>query len=239
MKVLVLNSSGNVGKSFITRELLFTKCNQNSGKIVEVETYNNSSKKFFNNDEIVSIGGENIDILFQLLLEEENLIVDVGASNIIQFFNTLLKNDAEMILEEIDYFVIPVTPDDKVKSDTYKVAYALKDLGVADKAVILFNKADYQSQFDNLIIKLKEIGVNTDFEKFSIPHFQNLSEIEAMGVLVDTLANSEKDYKALAKEAYKKGDKELGKKYANLALFKGSAKVISQTLQNICDSMKG
>jgi hypothetical protein len=239
MKILVLNSSGNVGKSFLTRELLFSKCNKSQGKIVEIETYNNSSKKFFaDNDTIVSIGGNEIDTLFEMLLEEDNLVVDIGASNIIEFFNELLKNDPEMILEEIDYFVIPTTPDDKIKADTLKVASALKNLGVANKVIVIYNKADFESQFKDLIDKLNEIGIKTDFNKFNIPAFKAVSEIEGMGITITQLANSEKDYKALAKEEFKKGNKDIAKKYSKLALLKGSAKAITETLNNICQNIK-
>jgi len=239
MKIIVLNNSGNVGKSFITRELLFNKCNQENGRIVEVETHNSSSSKFKSlKDFIVKIEGNQINELFKMILSEDDLIVDVGASNVIEFLKTLTKTNADMILDEIDMFIVPSTPDIKIQEDTIKTIVALKSFGVENKIKVIFNKFENKNQFKDLIDKLNKIGIKIN-EDLVIFNYENLNEIEKMGVTINELANNEKDYKALAKKAYREGNMEEGNKYADLALMKGSAVTIDKQLDEICNKLKG
>jgi len=216
---------------------LFSKCNKKNGKIIEVETNNSSSSKFKSlKDYIVKIEGNQINELFKIILSEDDLVIDVGASNIIEFLKALTKTNADMILDEIDIFVIPATPDVKIQEDTIKTIIALKNFGVENKIKVIFNKFGNKSQFKELIKKLEKIGIKID-EDLVIFNYENLNEIEKMGVTISELANNEKDYKALAKKAYKEGNVEEGNKYADLALMKGSAVIIDNQLDKICNKV--
>jgi len=241
MKIMIINSSGNVGKSFISRELAYLRCNERKGKILEIETYNNSSMKFFKNDDvIIQVSGTDIEKIVQIIFQEDDLVIDVGASNAINLMSELIKTDPNLILEEIDLFIVPTTSDDKIKNDTLKIINGLLSFEInPEKIKVLFNKADNIDDFNDLIKALKEkLGLNVNYDKYNIPLFKQLAKIEKLDILMDDLVNSEKDYKALAKESYKKGDVELGKKYSSLALLKGTAKAMSDVLDVICDNLK-
>lgn len=238
MKIAILNNSGNVGKSFLARELFYANLDCEDKKIIEIETHNSASSKFGDLD-VVSIGGKDIKNLLQLLLQLDCAVIDVGASNIISFLETLVKNDMSLILDEIDLFVVPVVPQTKQQEDTLKTLSAIKELGVpAEKVRIVFNATDNLSDLDTFIKKAQELGYTID-KKLVIKDYENLHKIELLGITANQLANSEKDYKALAKEAYKQGDTEKGNKYAKLALFKGTAKAITQNLQDVFNALKG
>jgi pyruvate formate-lyase activating enzyme-like uncharacterized protein len=89
---------------------------------------------------------------------------------------------------------------------------------------------------NDFIQKAKEF---VDIDKnLIIPNYDYIDEIEKMGITINQLANSDKDYKALAKESYKKGDTDLGDKYANLSLMKGSAKAITKKMQELFEYLK-
>lgn len=240
MKIMILNSSGNVGKSFISRELAYLRCNERQGKILEIESYNNSSMKFFSDEDIIiQTIGNDIEKIVQVIFEEDNLVIDVGASNTISLMEELLKIDKSLILEEIDLFIVPVLGDDKIKNDTFKTIKALLDIEVSpEKIKVIFNKADDVRDFEDLINALQKLGINVDYDKYNIPTFKQLAKIEKLDILMDDLVHSDKDYKALAKESYKKGDTELGKQYSSLALLKSTAKVMSDVLDVICDNLK-
>ena len=237
MKVMILNNSGNVGKSFLARELFYFNMQNvcNDVALIEVETHNSASSKF--NIDTIKISGRELNTLYKQLLINDCAVVDVGASNIIALFEELAKNDVNNIIEEIDYFVVPVTNKSKIQDDTLKILLALIELGVPrEKIKVVFNAVDDIKQMNAFIQKASKIvDIN---ENLVIPEYQYLNEIEKMGITTYQLANSEKDYKALAKEAYKQGDIEKGDKYADLSLMKGSAKKISEKLKEIFEYFK-
>ncbi len=238
MKVMILNNSGNVGKSFLARELLYANMECEDKKIIEIETHNSANEKF-NDINVISISGRDIKSLLQLLLQLDCAIVDVGASNIINFFEELGKNDMDMIFEEIDFFIVPVVPQTKQQEDTLKTLSAIKELGIpTEKVRIVFNATDNIADFDTFIEKAKQLGYTID-NNLTIKDYENLHKIELLGITANQLASSDKNYKALAKEAYKQGDTEKGNKYAELALLKGTAKAITKNLQDVFTAIRG
>ena len=237
MKVMILNNSGNVGKSFIARELFYFNMQNvcDDVALIEIETHNSASSKF--NIETTKISGKELSTLFKQLLINDCAVIDVGASNIIALFEELSKNDVNNIIDEIDYFVVPVNTKAKIQDDSLKILLALNALNIPpEKIKVIFNAVDDIKQMNAFIQKASKI---TDIdENLVIPDFQYLNEIEKMGVTTYQLANSEKNYKQLAKEAYKKGDIELGDKYADLSLMQGSAKKITERLKEIFEYFK-
>lgn len=237
MHIMILSNSGNVGKSFLARELFYANLDYENTTLIEIETHNSANTKFENLD-VISISGKDIKNLLQLLLQLDCAIIDVGASNIINLFEELNKNDINLILEEIDLFVVPVIPKSKQQDDTLKTLFALQKLGVSlEKVKIIFNQADDLADFETFIKKVNELGYIID-ENLVIKDYENLNKIELLGITANQLADSEKDYKALAKEAYKQGDTEKGNKYAELALLKGTAKAITKNLQDVFEGLK-
>lgn len=237
MKIMILNSSGNVGKSFLSRELFYYNMQNNCDEIafIEIETHNSASDIF--EIKTIKLSGKDINTLYKQLLMNECVIIDVGASNIISFLETLIKNNIDNILEEIDYFIIPVNSNSKIQDDTLKLLLTLTQLNFPkEKIKLIFNAVDNINEVKDFIEKANEI-INID-TNLIIPNFNYLNKIEKTGFTAYQLANSKKDYKALAKEAYKKGDIELGDKYANLSLMQGSAKKITQTLNNLYNYLK-
>jgi len=233
MKIMILNNSGNVGKSFLSRELFYYNMQNECDNValIEIETHNSANDKF--GIEIIKISGKELNTLFKQLLINNCAVIDVGASNIISLFETLEKNNVDNVIEEIDYFVIPVNTKAKIQDDTLKVLLALKNINVSTKKIkIVINAVDNIKQMNNFIEKAKQIGIDID-KNLVIPEYEYLNEIEKMSITAYQLANSNKDYKALAKEAYKQGEIEKGDKYADLSLIQGSAKAISNKLKEI------
>ena len=146
--VMVLNFSGNVGKSVISRHFLAPRLND--AFVIPVETINSDEHE---TDAVK--GNEFSTLLENMFTVRDSIIVDVGASNIESLLNEMTKiTDSH---EDFDYFVIPTVPKNKQKIDTLKTIMALNDLGVpAEKIRLIFNAVDepnkvpttFQSIFD-------------------------------------------------------------------------------------------
>ncbi len=131
MKIVVLNSSGNVGKSTITKEFLYPRLTD--ALIVEIETINASN---INNGRLNITRydvNEDISDLYMKCIENENIIVDIGASNLSAFFEKVL--DFEGFLDMFDYFVIPSVSTIKETEDTIKTILFLQNIGVAEEKI--------------------------------------------------------------------------------------------------------
>ena len=139
MKIMVLNSSGNVGKSTVVRELLYPRLQD--CKIIEVETVNKSTKDFdgFDGSVMQFKAGESFDKLYLWIIENENVILDIGASSLGEFWRELKKvAGIEMLF---DVFVIPSIPADKQMTDTFKTIQFLRNNNIEDEKIkVIFNK---------------------------------------------------------------------------------------------------
>ena len=163
MRIFVLNSSGNVGKSIVSREVLYPF--MENAKIIEVETVNSSSEHFksLNLEKITNF--DEFDSLYLKIIETENLILDVGASKLTQFLDKL--SEFAGIETLFDYFVIPTIEGDKVPTDTVRTILYLKSLGIDnDKIKVVFNNATSIEKFNILFMQEEKIGYTFDKDLF-------------------------------------------------------------------------
>ncbi|MDR5615089.1 transcriptional regulator [Arsenophonus sp.] len=146
MRLVVLNNSGNVGKSTICQHMLYPRLKYN---ILRIETLNTDGEATGER-----LSAEDFDKIFNKILSSDDVIVDVGASNIATF-KTKIETDFEGAHNFIDYFLIPVTPDEKQQRDTIKTISDLNAQGVEnDKMRVILNrvnsKRDIKEQFNIL-----------------------------------------------------------------------------------------
>ncbi len=177
MKIAVLNSSGNVGKSTITKEFLYPRLEDSL--IVEIETVNASNinnenlnvKNYNTNDEI--------EELYFYAIESDNVIVDIGASNLSGFFEKVL--DFEGFLEVFDYFLIPTVSTIKETEDTIKTIEFLKEIGVDEEKIkVLPNKVkkSVESEF-SILFKNATIEINPNIFIKESKLFSNLALLKS------------------------------------------------------------
>lgn len=103
MKIAVLNYSGNVGKTTLSRDMLYY--NLQNYDLVTIESVNSDGK------EKVIIRGEDGDKIYTELLVTDDLILDIGSSNLENYLkNSEIENE---LISSIDLFVIPVTAEKK------------------------------------------------------------------------------------------------------------------------------
>jgi len=155
MKIFVLNSSGNVGKSLISRELFYSRLED--PLIIEVETVNRGSKEIAHLNVQQFESGDDFMEVYVKLMEYENVIVDVGASNLAAFWEQMSGYAG---LEELfDLFVIPTVSGDKEMTDTYKTINFLRSQNISDSKIkIIFNRVKKSVENDFNVL------LSTDFD---------------------------------------------------------------------------
>ncbi|HED3891522.1 TPA: transcriptional regulator [Morganella morganii] len=183
MKTIVINNSGNVGKTTICQNLLLPRLPDS--EVIRVETLNDDGESTGE-----KLGADQFDEIFESILSNDNVIVDVGASNV-EMFSHKLKNEFVGSHSFIDYFIIPVTPEEKQQRDTIATIIMLLNLGVDDdKIKVVFNrvnpKKDIQSQFSTLI--------NSDKLEFLGYKFDNLNTGINNAGLFESLKKADIDY---------------------------------------------
>jgi hypothetical protein len=134
MQNVVINFSGNTGKSTTSDNVLAPR--MNNAKVIRIETINAHE----GNPEENMTGKQYGDLADGAALFE-NLIIDVGSSNVEVFVR--LMNQYKGSHNLWDYFVVPVVPSDKQIKDTIATIESLSSSGVpSEKIRVLFNKVE-------------------------------------------------------------------------------------------------
>lgn len=206
MKIALLNFSGNVGKTTLARDLF--KLRLPDYEIISVESANSDGK------EELLIRGEDGDKLYTELLLNDNLILDIGSSNLEAFFVSGAK-EAE-IINSIDLFIVPTTPENKQQFDTGKTLKELLASGIAaEKIHVISNQVidDPHNPVTTIFDKLKkltsQLKVNINFNT-AIEHHDLYANGQTLAEML-----SEEDYRAQMEDAKAKGDKDKARKLAN------------------------
>jgi len=236
MKIAIINSSGNVGKSMIAREVFGV--NVPDAVAVEVETYNSGNrpyKKVFR--EYHKAPATAIEEIYARLIENENVILDVGASNILDFLRQLETYAG--IEDLIDIFVVPTTSDAKQLKDTINTLTILKNLGVDMKKVVVVanraNMATLERDFRVIFNAQKDFGFRFG-EEYAIRETSVLHDLEIFGKTLTDVMEDETDYRPKIIET-KGTDEQV--KWVKLDLAKRAGRGVYEDLRRIYETITG
>lgn len=202
LKIAVLNNSGNVGKSTICQTLL--KPRLEGSEIIRVETINTDGTT----DDKLS--AKEYDEIIKRIDDVDCTIIDVGSSNIEQFM--VQMNEYQGSHDLIDYFIIPVTVQDKQQRDSIATVYNLLDMGVDDSKIkIVYNFAEkdvsIEKQFSVFLsdkvckkIATKNIAV--------VYHSNIFSLLTKLGLKYEDVYNDDRDFKTLIRSASSKEERQ-------------------------------
>ena len=204
--IAVLSNSGNVGKTTLTTNLLLPRIA--NCELVKIETINDDRGAVG-----VKYSGKEFDSIIEHFYDSENMILDIGSSNIADFLRNIELSDSAH--DDIDYFIIPVTPEEKNQIDTSSTVMSLVELGVdTDKIRIILNKVrpktekiSIESQFQKLIDSDICNDLSIDFK--SIPQVEETKAFDLMNTVRKTIEdclNDDTDYKATLKSLAGKKD---------------------------------
>lgn len=211
LKAVVLNNSGNVGKSTICQAML--KPRLEGADIIKVETINTDGT----NDSKLS--AKEFDEILRRIDDSDCTLIDVGASNIEQFMVQMLEFQGSH--ELIDYFIVPVTPQEKQQTDSIATVYNLLDMGIEeDRIKIIFNLADKDTQIERQFSVFladksckKIVGSN-----YPVVYQNNIFNIlTKSGLKYDDVYNDDRDFRTLIRNAE---SKEVRQELSNLRTVK-------------------
>lgn len=162
MKIAIINSSGNVGKSTISRELVYARIPEPK-IIVEVEGQNSSSSRFQSITSVKFDGSTDFNVFYEYIInDEQNVIFDIGASEIANFVTNISEYG---VLGMFDLFIVPTKADAKIMEDTIKTIKFLQSQDIEnDKIKVVFNavKKDVKTDFAPLLAFKFDYEFNED-----------------------------------------------------------------------------
>jgi hypothetical protein len=217
MKIAVINFSGNVGKTTVARHLLLPRIAR--AELVAVESIN------ADDDQGQALRGRQFAELQEYLQTVENVVVDIGASNVEELLTLMRRYRGSQ--DDFDCFVVPTVPALKQQQDTIATLVELTRLGVpASRVKLVFNMAedelDVSRAFDPLLSFVaarpiaeadtrRRLGTNEIYER-----------VKGSGADIAALVDDPTDYKALIAKARSTDDKlTLAQKLATRRLASG------------------
>ncbi len=233
MKIAIVNYTGTVGKTTIAAHLLSPR--MGDAPIFAIESINETAAGLGVNVE--QIKGDKFRELFRKLFALDDAIIDVGASNIEDFLDGMVKFDESHL--EFDYFVIPLTSGTKEQKETIAMIGTLADFGVpAEKIRLVFNRvdADVTDEFSyvvNYVKKEKNAIANPDAAIFESELFDALG---VKKITVEALLKDETDYKALLKTTPGSSEKEKNT-WGDMHGLKALARSVNRNLDTVFSSL--
>lgn len=136
-RIAVINFSGNVGKTTVAAQLLAPRMPE--APFYSIESTNVDATG--DGVRVVRMRGKDYGNLLEDIFLVDEVVVDVGASNIDDFMRLMAQYHASH--ELFDIYLVPVVKEKKQQIDTLNTINALATLGVpSEKIKIVFNKVE-------------------------------------------------------------------------------------------------
>jgi hypothetical protein len=216
VKIAVLNFSGNVGKSTISRHLLSPRLNR--ARVISVESINDTGS------EESSIRGKQYGELTEALAVLDDVVVDIGSSNVEELMHRM--NQFRGSHEDFDFFVVPTIGKVKVQRDTIGTIEALADAGVpASKIRLIFNMVEHDEEPATIFAGL--LDYHEQRRTFELRHAAVIRTSELYARVrqaersISDILEDKTDYKALMKSASSDERLQLGRSLSTLRLAAG------------------
>lgn len=228
MKVIVINYSGNVGKSTVTRYLLSPR--MNNSKVIAIESINSDGTE----DDVMR--GKQFTELLELLAPLDDAVVDVGASNAEDFVYMMGKHQGAH--EDFNYFVVPAVKGKKQTTDTITTIKSLVALGIPKKKIrVILNRVetddDIRDEFSSLFGLEAADNTFVINDQCVIYNNEAFDQCKDLGVPLADIVADQTDYRAQAKAAKDAGDQEEVKRCVNLCLLKMIAITANKNLDQV------
>jgi hypothetical protein len=207
VKVAVLNFSGNVGKTTVAGHLL--KPRMGDAPIFSVESLNVDASA--DGLEVEKVKGRKFGELVDQLMQLDQAIIDVGASNVEDFFKLMQQYHGSH--EEFDFFVVPVVKEKKQQADTINTLRALARLGIPkDKILLLFNKVEVDDSLRDdfgALFGLAEAEKSFTLRPGAVIYANEVFErLKSVGKSLGNITADETDYRAKLRETKDEAEKE-------------------------------
>ena len=196
MKIAVINFSGNVGKTTVARHLLVPRIA--GAELIAVESIN------ADDGQNQAVRGSQFGELQEYLQTVDNVVVDIGASNVEDLLALMRKYRGSH--EDFDYFVIPTVPALKQQQDTIATLAELARIGIpVSKMKVVFNQieddARISESFASLIAFIEQHQFAPASTLCKLAANEIYERVKGSGVDLGELVRDVTDYKAQIAEA--------------------------------------
>lgn len=231
MRIAIVNLGGNQGKTTLAVNLFSPR--MPGAKILAVETINAAGNDL--GVDVEKLRGEQFSRIYAELAAADDLILDVGASNIEDFLLGLEKFEDGH--DEVDLFVIPATPAKKERAEAVKTAVMLSDLGVeASRIALVFNRTqDVEGDFSDVLNFAKKTGQATANPDCFIPESELFSLLADKKINISQALDDQTDWKSELKAARIADDKKAFQKAADMVAIQKMSKSMDRQLQHVFD----
>ncbi|EYU13413.1 StbB family protein [Photorhabdus aegyptia] len=229
MKVAILNYTGTVGKTTVAAHLLSPR--MNDAPVYAIESINETAEGL--GLDVEKMKGNKFRELFKKIMLEDDAIIDIGASNIEDFMNNMIKFDDSH--EEIDFYVIPVTSGTKEQKETLLMINTLSSIGIPkEKIKVVFNRveSDVDEEFNFVIAHYKKEKSFTLNKKCTIYENELFDALSIKGLTVDALLSDTTDYKSLLKSNKEASESERNN-WSDMFVLKSLAKGVKRNLDDV------
>ena len=199
MKIAVINFSGNVGKTTISRHLLMPRIQ--GAELIAIESINTDE-----GHQGQSLRGRQFGELQEYMQTVDSVVVDIGASNVEDLMALMRRYRGSH--EDFDCFVIPTVAALKQQQDTMATLAELARSGIpASRLKVVFNMVDdgvdVEQAFELLLAFLEQHPVACVSTRCRLGANEIYGRVKGMGTAVDlaTLARDTTDYKTLIVKA--------------------------------------
>ena len=217
MKIAVINFSGNVGKTTVARHLLQPRIA--GAEVIAVESINADDGQGH------ALRGRQFGELQEYLQTTDNVIVDIGASNVEDLLRLMRKYRGSQ--DDIDCFVVPTVASLKQQQDTIATLVDLALIGVpAARVKLVFNMVEDREgiaeAFENLLAFVAEHPIAQANLDCCLGANEVYARVRGTGADLTSLVSDPTDYKALIARASETSQKlALAQKLATRRLAMG------------------
>lgn len=196
MKLVVINLSGNMGKTTLAGHMLQPR--MGNAQIFSIESVNGNGTA--DGLELEQMRAKRFGDLDQQLLMIDNAIIDVGSSNVEEFLKQMQQYSGSH--EEFDYFVVPALKEKKQQADTINTIRSLSRLGVpANKIRLIFNKVDLDDSVEDefaSLFGLAELEKSFVINPEATVHYNEVFDgLKSVGKSLRDITSDSTDYRAL------------------------------------------
>lgn len=234
MNIAILSYCGMVGKTTLAANLFVPR--MPDSKFIAVETINETAAKLGLDVEVIT--GDNFLGLYKRLGTMRNGIIDIGASNVEPFLRGLLRfEDAQ---EDIDYFIVPTTPDSKVQIETVKTLNTLAELGIpSNKVRVVFNRVvrDVKDEFGPILGYAKSTKNAIANPECAIYETELYNMLTTKKLTIAAALSDQNDYRALLRSEDLSSDPKKFALYSDMRAIKSLSKKANENLDTVFENL--
>ena len=236
MKISIINYSGTVGKTTLAVNLFQPR--MNDAQIISVESVNESVKEWGAESE--KLRGSQFKEIFSRIIMLEDVIVDVGSSNVESFLDGMLKYEGSNL--EFDFYIIPVTPGTKTQKEALSMLLTLTKYEIPNEKIkLIYNRVERDVENEFPIIK--KFVIENPFWEFNNNHAVMENELfdllSTKKMSISQLVSEETDYRQELRNLPNDADKAEYKRLIDLYTMSRLSLSVNRNLNNVFHNVFG